>query len=107
MKNFVFLVGIFILVSCSGSEKQSFNAEIENTENTETQSGIVHRVFVRHYRNSTLKSIRLTNGNCLSGKFFENVIGSEQDQMSDFYFAEEGDTILYQGERINEVKFKD
>lgn len=99
MKNFVFLVGIFILVSCSGS-----NAEIENTE---TQSGIVHRVFVRHYRSSTLKSIRLTNGNCLSGKFFENVIGSEQDQMSDFYFAEEGDTILYQGERIIEVKFKD
>ena len=98
MKNFVFLVGIFILVSCS------FNAEIENTE---TQSGIVHRVFVRHYRSSTLKSIRLTNGNCLSGKFFENVIGSEQDQMSDFYFAEEGDTILYQGERIIEVKFKD
>ena len=104
MKNFVFLVGIFILISCSGSEKQSFNAEIENTE---TQSGIVHRVFVRHYRNSTLKSIRLTNGNCLSGKFFENVIGSEQDQMSDFYFAEEGDTILYQGERIIEDKFKD
>ena len=99
MKNFVFLVGIFILVSCSGS-----NAEIENTE---TQSGIVHRVFVRHYRSSTLKSIRLTNGNCLSGKFFENVIGSEQDQMSDFYFAEEGDTIFYQGERIIEVKFKD
>lgn len=104
MKNFVFLVGIFILVSCSGSEKQSFNAEIENTE---TQSGIVHRVFVRHYRNSTLKSIRLTNGNCLSGKFFENVIGSEQDQMSDFYFAEEGDTILYQREKVIEVKFKD
>lgn len=99
MKNFVFLVGIFILVSCSGS-----NAEIENTE---TQSGIVHRVFVRHYRSSTLKSIRLTNGNCLSGKFFENVIGSEQDQMSDFYFAEEGDTILYQGEKVIEVKFKD
>lgn len=104
MKNFVFLVGLFILVSCSGSEKQSFNAEIENTE---TQSGIVHRVFVRHYRNSTVKNIRLTNGNCLSGKFFDSVIGLEQDQISDFLFAEEGDTILYQGEKVIEIKFKD
>ena len=76
------------------------------TEAHET-TNVVHRIFVRHYKSRTIKNVRLRNGHILAGEYFENVIGSECDQISDFYFVEEGDTIVYEGKKVIEVKFKD
>lgn len=72
----------------------------------EIRQGVVHRVFQRDHRIWTVFSVRLTDGNILSG-FCCDKDNYENMQIKDFFFAQPGDTIVYSGEKVLEVKFKD
>ena len=109
MKNIVIggLILAFWCVSCSSvgdasQEPEQVSAEVQNT----IKSGVVHRVFQRDHRGWTDLSVRLRDGVIISG-YSRDGIEIEQTQQRDFFFAQPGDTIVYSGEKVLEVRFKD
>ena len=66
----------------------------------------MHRVFQRDHRGWTDLSVRLRDGVIISG-YSRDGIEIEQTQQRDFFFAQPGDTIVYSGEKVLEVRFKD
>ena len=97
------IVVIIVLVLVSIVVALSFETQEVSQEVEETQKiGVVHRTFVRQQKRRTDKLVRLQDGTILSGEF----IGSLNTQISDFCFVEKGDTVIYNGEKVIEVKFK-
>ncbi len=109
MKKFLFVLGVIFslsLTSCSSVEDKLQKPEQVSMETQEIKQGVVHRVFQRDHRIWTVFSVRLTDGNILSG-FCCDKDNYENKQIKDFFFAQPGDTIVYSGEKVLEVKFKD
>ena len=66
--------------------------------------GVVHRVYKSYFRTKNIVEVRLTDGTILKGR---NLSDTGKNQPDDFYFVDEGDTIIYDGDDVLEVKFKD
>lgn len=66
--------------------------------------GVVHRVYKSYFRTKNIVEVRLTDGTILKGR---NLSDTGKNQPNDFYFVAEGDTIIYDGDDVLEVKFKD
>ena len=75
-------------------------------EIVKNQSGIVHRVEKDFFKTRALTSVRLRNGKILSGTVETAIFGYDKDQIENFFFAQPGDTIIYDGDKVLEVCFK-
>lgn len=109
MKNFLFVwVSAFSLslTSCFSIDNESQETEQLSMEPQEIKQGVVHRLFQRDHRTWTEFSVRLTDGKVIAGYSYD---GNEirQSQEEDFFFVQPGDTIVYSGEKVIEVRFKD
>ena len=110
MKNFLFvLVSVFplFLISCSSTEEASQESEQAPVKVKDTTKiGIVHRVCQRNHQSWTNVSARLMDGTIIAGYTCDDS-RMRQSQPADFFFVQSGDTIVYCGEKVLEVKFKD
>lgn len=112
---FVFFAVISLsFTSCSSSNEEthqeSEQARVETQEVKKeiikNQSGIVHRVEKDFFKSRALTSVRLKNGKILSGTVETATFGYDKDQIENFFFAQPGDTIIYDGDKVLEVRFK-
>ena len=68
---------------------------------------IVLRTFSQYFRSDNIRELRLKDGAVLIGTVKDpGRIGRKKSQIDDFYFAQEGDTIFYDGDEVLEVRFK-
>ncbi len=86
-------------------ETQEVKKEVKK-EIVKNQSGIVHRVEKDFFKTRALTSVRLRNGKILSGTVETAIFGYDKDQIENFFFAQPGDTIIYDGDKVLEVCFK-
>ncbi len=108
MKNFLFvLVSAFSLslTSCLSIDNESQETEQVSMEPQKIKQGVVHRVFQRDHKSWTDFSARLMNGTIIAGYTIDES-GISQSQLADFFFVQPGDTIVYSGEKVLEVRFK-
>lgn len=111
MKNFFICFGTIFslsLTSCFSIDSKSQEAEQLSMEPQEIKQkqGVVHRVFQRDHRSWTDFSARLKDGTIISGYTIDDSRIS-QSQLADFFFVQPGDTIVYSGEKVLAVRFKD
>ena len=107
MKNFLFVLIAVWCVSCSSvgdASQESRQAPVEVKDTI--KSGVVHRVFQRNHQSWTDFSARLMEGTIIAG-FTSDDSRISQSQPADFFFVQPGDTIVYCGEKVIEVRFKD
>lgn len=106
MKKFLFvLVAVFSLsfISCFSNKDKLQESEQTPVKTQEIKSGVVHRIF----QGWTVFSVRLRDGKILVG-FCSNLYDCKgKKQIKDFFFAQPGDTIVYSGEKVLEVRFND
>lgn len=100
MKNIFFIVMfsfvVFALSSCAGADASGIAQEVLTTKGT-----VVHRVFKADGRYTGQYSIRLCDG-----KIFRKLIDIPGDTPDDFFFLREGDTVVYSGKKIIEIRFQ-
>ena len=86
-------------------ENTSYEVSIKSAHKQKIyKRGVVHRVYKSYFRTENIVEVRLTDGTILKGR---NLSDTGKNQPDDFYFVAEGDTIIYDGDDIIEVKFKD
>ena len=97
---FVFFVVISLsLISCSEE-----NATVSPWEISKNKFGVVHRVYESYFQYENFFFDPLTDGKVLEAGVGNN---SKLEKLKDFYFVQPGDTIIYDGDEIIEVRFKD
>ena len=111
MKNFLFFLGAIFslsLTSCSSTstEETPQPEQVSIEVKQEIKQGVVHRLFQRNHKSWTDFSARLMDGTIIAGYTIDDR-GISQSQLADFFFVQPGDTIVYSGEKVLEVKFKD
>lgn len=69
--------------------------------NMEAKESIVHRFFKADEKYDSQYSIRLQDG-----KVLKRVLNIKYDTPDDFFFLREGDTVVYSGDKVIEIRFK-
>lgn len=106
MKKIFFITASFslILSSCFSNAGKLQDSEREAMEAQEITRGVVHRVYESKFKTENIFYVRLNDGTVLEGEvaIYAGMLGHE-----DFFFVQPGDTIVYNGEEVLEVRFKD
>lgn len=85
------LCGIIVFAACKPFHR--------NDESSEIRESVVQRVYHDSYAYSGLHSVRLDDGKVLSTVL-------RKENVNDFFFLKQGDTVVYAGESVIEIRFK-
>ena len=98
----------FVLISFFSTQNEGDVDPLNNIEQREvlkrevkTKEGIVHRVFKAEGRLKCQYSVHLQDG-----KVFLKRLTIATDSPDDFFFLREGDTVVYSGDKVIEIRFK-
>ena len=83
--------------------EEPLKAEVKNKPEVEVKAreSVVHRFFKSDDKYDSQYSVRL-----MDGKVLKTVLNTKLGTPDDFFFLREGDTVVYSGDKVIEIRFK-
>lgn len=101
------LIAVFslTLIACSEENAKVSPQNIsKRIKEKKCKFGVVHRVCESYFQYENVFFVRLIDGKVLKADIGNT---TRLEKLKDFYFVQPGDTIVYDGDDIIEVRFKD
>lgn len=103
MRKFFSFVMMLLVVSFSSCSKVENDAtEVSNESVPEQKESTVFRVFYSFTSTGALYSVLLEDKTIL----YKGIVFTRGHRPSEFFFLKEGDTVVYSGDEVIEIRFK-